>query len=48
MQSLSVELMQIIEIVTTIATSKYIDMVLIAISCMHVAWTWWLTGERVV
>ena len=47
MQSMSIQLMKIVEVVASITTTEHIDLVTIAISCMHVARTWWLTGEAI-
>lgn len=40
--------MQIVQIVTTISSPEDVYFVLVAVSGMHVARTWWLAGKFVV
>jgi len=48
MKSCCIELMQIIQIISAITSSEDIDFIFVAISCMHIAWTWWLASEFTV
>lgn len=48
MQCLCIQLMQVIQIVSTISSTENINLIFIAISRVHVAWAWWLTGKLVV
>lgn len=41
MQTLRVQLMQIVQVVAAIASAEHVNLVLVAIGGMHVARAWW-------
>jgi hypothetical protein len=48
MKGRSIELVQIVQVVTTIASTEYVNFILVAVSGMHVARTRWLASKFVV
>lgn len=47
-QGVRVQLVQVVEVVSSVATSEDVDLVFEAVSCVHVAWARWLPGELIV
>lgn len=47
-ESRCIELVQIVQIISSISTSEHVNFVFVAVSCMHVARTRWLTCKFVV
>lgn len=39
MEALSIELVQVVEVVAAIAATEHINLILVAVSSVHVAWT---------